>query len=142
MANLHLDNNITLDSALKLNRAMRRKYGIAAPATSGAAHCHVEIKKVAQGQARVLFEELARRNQIFDQFKRQHPDMTTQQMEDAFVAKVWPQLIDTARATLAGMLRSPSYSEEYKEEIMDILVKDATLIRGRKNPAQVLGVMK
>lgn len=138
MANLHLDNNISIDQALKMNRAMRRKYGIASPGPGQVAHCHVKVRETAQGIARVLFEELARRNEIFAKFKSQHPELTTQQMEDQFVGKTWPQLIDQARATLAGMLRSSAYSEEAKEEIMDILVKDATLIRGRKNPATLL----
>lgn len=138
---------ITVEQACQqtLNRKMRRKLGlppVGRPGAPNAAHVHVEIKKVAEGMAHVLFDEMMGRNEIFSKFKDQHPDMTTKEMEDKFVAHLWPQLIEPARATLAGMLRNPSYSEEAKEEIMDILVKDQTLVRGRKNPAQVLGTLK
>ena len=122
-----------------LNRAQRRARKLKPGPTS--AHCHVEVKKVAEGMAHVLFDEMMGRNEIFSEFKSQHPGLTTSQMERKFVAKLWPQLIEQARATMAGMLASPAYSDEQKEEIMHILVQDASLIRGRKNPAQVLGTI-
>lgn len=126
--------------ALSMNRKDRRRLGLKRPGATGA-HCHVEVKKVAEGMAQALFEELMLRNEIFAQFKAQHAGLTTKQMETKFVAHLWPQLIEQARATLAGMLKSPAFSDDAKEEIMDILVKDATLVRGRKNPAQVLGAI-
>lgn len=134
--------SMTVEQAVNasLNRKMRRKLGLKKAGPSSA-HCHVEVKAVAVGMAHALFDEMMSRNEVWHQFKEQHPDMTTAQMEEKFVAHLWPQMLDQARATLAGMLRSGAYSDEQKEEIMDILVKDASLIRGRKNPAQVLGAM-
>lgn len=122
-----------------MNRHQRRAAGMTRPSQQTIKHCHVEVKKVAEGLAQALFEEMMLRNEIFAEFKRQHEGLTTAQLEAKFVAHLWPQLIEQARATMAGMLRSPAYSAEMKEEIMHILVQDATLIRGRKNPATFLG---
>lgn len=134
---------ITVEQACQLNRAQRRRFGLKLPPKGGTIkHCHVEVKKVAEGLAHALFDEMMSRNEIFSKFKEQHPELTTAQMEDKFVAHLWPQLIEQARATLAAMLRNASYSDEMKEEIMDILVKDQTLVRGRKNPAAFLGAAK
>lgn len=134
---------VSIDEAVNgmMNRAERRARGIkrAKPGAGTIKHCHFAIKKVAEGMAGVLFEEMMSRNEIWAEFKRQHEGKTTKQLEGLFIAHLWPQMIDQARATLAGMLRSPAISEEQKEEIMDILVKDQTLVRGRKNPAQFLG---
>lgn len=133
---------VSIDEAVgtMLNRHERRRRGIKPGAT--VKHCHFAVKKVAEGMAHVLFDEMMSRNEIWSKFKEQHEGLTTAQMEAKFVAHLWPQMIDQARATLAGMLRSPGVSEEQKEEIMDILVKDQTLVRGRKNPAQLMGTVK
>lgn len=135
---------LTVEEAtqLMMNRHLRRKHGIKRPKPGATgAHVHFQVKKVAEGLAHALFDELMSRNEIFATFKQQHPDLTTTQMEAKFVAHLWPQLLDQARATMAGMLRSPAYSDEMKEEIMDILVKDQSLVKGRKNPAQVMGTL-
>ncbi len=142
MTNIHLDNKMTVEEAIRLglNRHERRKYGLAskpaAPGTSGA-HVHFEVKKVAEGLAHVLFEEMMRNNAVYAQFKEQHSEMTSAEMEAAFVAHLWPQLIEQARATMAAMLRGP-YDDAMKEQILDILVKDQTLVRGRKTGARVI----
>lgn len=132
--------SITVEEAVSksMNRAQRRAAGLRRQPKT-VRHVHVQVKEVAVGLAHALFDELMSRNQIFHQFKEQHPGMTTKQMEEKFVLHLWPQLIDQARATMAGMLKSSAYSDEMKEDIMDSLVKDATLIRGRRNPATVLG---
>lgn len=133
---------ITVEQAVAtMNRHQRRQLGLKRPSAPTIKHCHVEVKKVAEGMAQALFEELMRRNELFTRFKGQHPGKTTKEMEGMFVAKMWPQMIEQARATLAGMLRNPSYSEEQKEEIMHILVQDATLIRGRKDPQLLMGTL-
>ncbi len=106
------------------------------------AHCHKMIAETAQGMAHVLFDELMARNEIFDQFKEQHPGLSTKEMETLFVTRMWSRLIEPARATLAAMLRGP-YSEEMKEDIMDALVRDKSLMRGRGRAGQqVLGAVK
>lgn len=106
-------------------------------------HCHVLIAETAKGLAHVLFDEMMGKNEIWAQFKSQHAGMTTAQMEAKFVAKLWPQLIESARATLAAMLAPESnVSDDMKEEIMDALVRDKTLMRGRNRKSdQVLGTV-
>lgn len=103
------------------------------------AHCHKMIAKTAQDMAHVLFDEMMSRDVIWTQFKRDHPGLTTKEAEEKFVAHMWPQLIESARATLASMLSGP-YPDEMKEDIMDALVKDRTLMRGRGRAMhQVMG---
>jgi hypothetical protein len=46
-----------------------------------------------------------------------------------------------ARATLGALLREP-IDEKVKDEIVEILALDQTLIRGRKNPSVVMGEIK
>lgn len=131
---------MTIEQAVarSMNRATRRKHGLKTPGPGTISHVHVQVKEVAMGLAQALFEEFMTRNEVFAEFKRQHPELTTSQLEAKFVAHLWPQLIDPARATMAGMLNGP-YSDEVKEDIMDALVKDQTLAQGRRNPATLLG---
>lgn len=132
--------SISIEQAVGLTRRERRKRGMYEPGPNAVAHCHKKIRDTAKGMARVLFDELMRRNEIYAKFREQHFGMTTKQMEELFVQKVWPQLIEPARATLAGMLRG-NYPDAVKDEIHEVLVLDAQLIRGRKNPARMLGAL-
>lgn len=103
------------------------------------AHCHKLVAKVAQEAAGELYEKLMGDDEIYAEWKRQNPNLTPKQLESRFIAKNWGRCIDFARATLATMLRSPTVDEKLKEDIMEALVLDATLIRGRQQPAKVIG---
>lgn len=82
--------------------------------------CHHLVAETAKGMARALYEELSLDNHW-------HKNSPT---EDAFVEFMWPGLIEQARHTLAGMLAG-GHPEELKNEILDALVKDASLPRRR-----------
>lgn len=106
-------------------------------------HCHVYIKKVAQELAGATYNQLMSDNLIYTQWKKSHPDLADnpKKLEAAFIAKNWGLHVHAARTTLTLLLRSPTLTEEAKEKIMDVLTKDATLMRGRRNPATVAGVL-
>lgn len=124
-----------------LNRAARRAQGIK-PAHRQVSHCHKLIADTAKGLAQVLWEELMKNDKVWAQHREAHPGLTTGQMERKFVDKMWPQLLAQARATLAAMLAPGStISDDMKEDIMDALTRDRTLMdtSGKRKSHQVLG---
>jgi len=82
--------------------------------------CHTLIRETAESMAKSLYEKLAVKNDFFAANPKETP----------FVAKMWPVLIEEARATLVNMLSLP-YPEQLKEQIADAIIKDNTLTRGR-----------
>lgn len=104
------------------------------------AHCHKQIAKTAKGIAAASYEALMSDNLIFSAWKKSHPGKTSKQLLSIFVENKWGLYIEAARATLVLLLREP-IDEKIKEEIMEILALDSTLIRGRKNPAQIAGTV-
>lgn len=100
--------------------------------TQSGAHCHKLIAKVAQGLCSELFDALMQDNEIYDEWKRQHPGASRKGLERAFIGKYWGSSIPHARATLAHMLTLPM-SEVEKEEIAEALALDNTLIKGRND---------
>lgn len=117
-----------------MNRQQRRQQGIS--------HCHKKIKEVAQGITRANYEDcMSSSNDVYLRWKKLHPEMNAAQLELEFVRCYWSRAIDAARATLTLLLREP-LDDRYKEEIVEVLTLDATLMRGRRNPAQVQGAME
>lgn len=105
-------------------------------------HCHKAIAKVARNLAAATYQELMScSNQLYDVWKKQTPGLNDKQRQQLFVNRKWGMFIDAARATLTLQLRSP-IDEKVKDEIMEILALDATLIRGRVNPAVVAGELQ
>lgn len=108
---------------------------------SGQAHAHKLVAETAKGQAHEIWDAImTSRGDIYDRFKAQHPDRTTRELEELFVAKLWPTLLGEARATLALMLRNPHIDPLQKATIYDALLLDHTLIAGR--PASRHGGLK
>ena len=106
------------------------------------AHCHRKIRDVAKAACALHYEELmSSSNVVYTMWKMQHPGLNSKQLMQAFVNRHWSKCIEMARATLARLLLEP-IDENTKEEIMNVLVLDATLIRGRKEPAIVAGELK
>lgn len=107
------------------------------------AHCHVYIRKVAKELAGATYSRLMEDNLIYSTWKKAHPDIADnpKKLETAFIEKNWGLHIHAARTTLALLLRSPTLTEDQKEKIMDVLTKDATLMRGRRDPATVARVL-
>ena len=96
-----------------------------------AAHCHKLVADVAWSMAHETFDELMKDNVWWDRWKLRWPGYSTKQLENIFVRRAWPEQIEPARATLAGMLGQP-IDEELKIQIHEALCLDATLTRGRK----------
>lgn len=101
-------------------------------------HCHWRVAKVAKELCAETYELVMSKNEVFAEWKRQHPGTGAVGLENAFVKKNWSRFIPAARTTLTLLLRTP-IDEKTKEEIMETLVLDATLIRGRENPSLVVG---
>jgi hypothetical protein len=100
------------------------------------------VRDVALGLAAQNYGELmSSSNFVFAEWKRQHPGMPDRALEKAFVSKFWGKYVPAARAILTKMLSEP-IDEALKEEIVEALVLDSTLIRGRINPAIVAGEVR
>jgi hypothetical protein len=93
-------------------------------------HCHKLIARTAAGMAFEIYDKLMERNDWYEEWKRKNPDLSGEALANEFVRRIWPTLIDDARATLAGMLACP-LDEGLKEEIYQALCLDSQLIRGR-----------
>lgn len=108
------------------------------------AHCHKRIRDVAMGLAGGTYDMLMSDNRIYDEWKRQNPDLDVRnlvcraQLRERFIKKNWSKHIDAARTTLGLLLREP-IDDKTKEEIVTILALDQTLMRGRLNPSVILG---
>lgn len=102
------------------------------------AHCHILIAKVAQDNTRVLYGAMMENDVIYRKWKETHPGASPKGLEDAFVKKYWHKAVEGARATLAHMLTLPM-DEGLKNQISEALILDATLTKGRKAGAKLLG---
>lgn len=102
------------------------------------AHCHKMIRQVAQAAAGELYEVLMGNNQLFEEWKRQNPGLTAKQLENRFIAKHWPRCLEMARATLTLALKK-GLDPGMEEAIMEALVLDSILLRGRGQETRVIG---
>lgn len=112
------------------NRAARR-----ATSNPGLSHCHKKLKEVAIALAGATYEMLmSADNDSYWQWKKSHPLMNAKQLEREFIRVNWSKHVVPARTTLALLLREP-LDEKIKEEIVEALTLDATLLRGRRPTA-------
>ena len=102
-------------------------------------HCHKMIRAVAQEAAGELYELLMSDNALYEEWKKQNPGLTAKQLSSRFITTRWGVCIPFARATLTLMLTKP-IDDRVKESIMEALTLDATLIRGRVEKSQIVGV--
>ena len=94
-------------------------------------HAHKLVYEQAREIAHILYDEMMTNNpQVYDEWKKQNPELGSKALEARFVAKTTPKCLPAARATLAGMLNLP-IDEGLKETIHEALVLDNTLLRGR-----------
>lgn len=110
-------------------------------AMTTSAHCHKLIAETAQAMAHEVYDALMQRNDWYAGWKRQNPGAGSKALESRWVKRTWGTYIASARAQLASMLARNDVSEEMKEQIMEALVLDSSLIRGRANPKQILGAI-
>jgi hypothetical protein len=109
------------------------------PRGQSSAHCHKMVAEVAKAAAAEHYELLmSASNAVYKAWLAAHPGMRAKALQDAFVARFWGDCIPVARATMAAMLRGP-LDERAKAGILEALVLDASLIKGRVNPMQVVG---
>lgn len=114
-------------------------------ATKPEAHCHKILRDVAQEAAGQLYETVMGDNEVRAEWKRRWPNLSDKALERRFIARYWGHCLPFARATLATML-SPGHVEGLDpaaaDAIMEALVLDSTLRRGRGQQGQVLGRSK
>lgn len=94
------------------------------------AHCHKLVAEVAKAAAHELFDTMMMDQVLWDLWRKRFPGMASKRLEERFVGMYWGKCIPFARATLARLLSEP-IDEAQKESIMDALVLDSTLVRGR-----------
>ena len=106
--------------------------------TQKIAHCHTLIRETAKELAGAAYEDLMSNPQLYSAWKDKFPQhYSSEAMQRVFIARKWGLFIDVARATLALQLRYP-IDDATKDIIVEALCQDQTLVRGRKNPHQVL----
>jgi hypothetical protein len=96
------------------------------------------VKKVAQAAAGELYETLMTDNRMFEAWKQSNPGLTPKQLETRFIAKNWQHCLEFARATLVALLKTELDSAR-AETIMEALVLDASLRRGRQAGLRQIG---
>ena len=91
-------------------------------------HCHPLLRATAIEMAGDLYDLMMKNNQQWAEWQRLHPELegNLAQLEIRFLELKWPELLEDARATLAGMLAGNA-SEDLKATIHDALVKDNPL---------------
>lgn len=94
-------------------------------------YCHEMVAETAREFANELYDTVMGNNQVFYEWKRQHPGMAAAALRKTFVKKNWAQCLVPARATLAALLAQP-IDEKLKERIHEALLLDAVLIRGAR----------
>ncbi len=103
-----------------------------------AAACHKMVRDVAVGMAHETYDSFMENNVYYESWKASNPGLERREFELVWVNQNWARFVPAARATLAAMLAQP-LDESLKESISEALILDATLIRGRKSPAQIVG---
>lgn len=105
------------------------------------AACHKEIRSVAQAAAGELYDSLmSASNELFLEWQRQNPGLSSKALESRFIAKNWSKCIDFARGTLAHMLTRPDISEDSKEHILEVLILDNSVPVGRTPPSRAVQI--
>jgi hypothetical protein len=101
-------------------------------ATTPQAHCHELIKSTAVAMAHEAYAAFMENNHHYSVWKNLWPDgLSGKELEEKWVGKYWGKFIEGARAILAAMLAQPG-DEGLKETILEALLLDNSLIRGRK----------
>ncbi len=99
-------------------------------------HCHPLIRATAIEMAGELYDLMMKNNEQWGEWKKLHPELSTlAEYEIRFLELKWPELIEDARATLAGMLGT-AIDEALKSSIYDALVKDQGLRMARMSRRQ------
>ena len=94
-------------------------------------HVHPMVQELALELAHEMYDvTMTKFPEAYASWKLSHPGATPKALEAAFVAKYYGSMVQSARATLAGMLGLP-YDDAFKDRIHEALVLDHTLKLGR-----------
>lgn len=78
---------------------------------------HTLVAETAKEMAAVFYEEIAHDNEFFAFYPKQKQ----------FINREWKRFVEPARKQLALMLGNPMVPEWQKEQIMDALIKHASM---------------
>lgn len=97
-------------------------------------HAHKLVRETAVAMGHELYDVMMQDDMWYNRWRRANPELSSAALEEKFVRANLGKLLPQARATLAAMLRGPVNSavDIDKELIYDALLKDSTLVRGRK----------
>jgi hypothetical protein len=95
------------------------------------AHCHFKVRDAAKLIAGMVYDRLMANDLCYATWKQQNPGVTAKELERRFIERNWGMCLGSARQYLAAQLSNPNVPEAQKIEILDVLAKDNTLIRGR-----------
>lgn len=98
-------------------------------------HTHPLIRATAIEMAGDLYDLMMKNNEQWNEWKRMHEGFSLAQLEIRFLELKWPELVEDARATLAGILGTNA-SEDLKATIYDALIKDQGLRMARMSRRQ------
>lgn len=98
---------------------------------TGQIACHKQIAEVAKVICGELYERLMGDDRFYKAWRNENQGSTIKQMEDRFIERNWTRCVGSARTSLVMILKDPSISEAIKEEVVDILERDRSLVRGR-----------
>jgi len=93
-------------------------------------HAHELVAKTAREMAGEAYQDLMRDNKIYKHWQTICPDLTPEWLEARFIAMATPHFLEPARTTLAQLLTT-NIAEGLKADIVDALIKDNQLRRGR-----------
>ena len=93
-------------------------------------HAHKLIVATAIEIAGAHFEAMATQNDWLRRMKAKYPGKKLSELQIIYIKLMTGTFLEQARATLAKMLNGP-HSETLKAEILDALIKDNALNRGR-----------
>lgn len=100
-------------------------------------HAHKLVAETAEAMAHEVYDALMERNDWYRDWKRQNVGVGAKVLETRWVRQHKADFIEAARAQLAGMLAHPIDPKE-KEAILEALLLDNTLKRGRAGGGQVV----
>lgn len=99
-------------------------------------HCHPMIRATAIEMAGELYDLMMKNNVQWEQWKKLNPECKSlAEYEIRFLELKWPELVEDARTTLAGILGTNA-PEDLKLSIHDALVKDQGLRMARMSRRQ------
>ena len=94
-------------------------------------HVHPMVQELALELAHNMYDvTMTKFPEAYARWKALHPGATPKALEAAFVAKYYGSMVQSARATLAGMLALP-YDDTFKQRIHEALILDGSLRLGR-----------